>query len=135
MTDKRGRVIRFTLQPGHVAESTEFASLLSDVPLTETRELLADKAYDSRAVRELLASKDIIATVPTRSHRVEAMPYDRQSYKGRHLIANAFRDAKQFRGIATRYCKRAATFEGLLHLVIWFLGTQEAQRGPSPYLA
>ena len=48
-------------------------------------------------------------------------------------MENAFVDAKQFRGIATRYCKLAAMFEGLLSLVSWFVGTRRTRRGSSPY--
>ena len=32
------------------------------------------------------------------------------AYKARHLAENAFADVKQFRGIATCYCKLALTF-------------------------
>ena len=108
---------RARLKPGHAAECPEFASLFDDMPLEETKELLGDKAYDSDDIRELLASRGMIATIPSKANRSEPLPYDEQSYKGRHLIENAFMDAKQFRGIYTRYCKLAITFEGLLHLV------------------
>lgn len=47
---------------------------------------------------------------------------DEEMYKARHLIANSFAKLKQFRGIATRYDKRAQTFLGAVYLaasVIW----------------
>ena len=55
--------------------------------------------------------------------------YDAKSYKGRHLIVNAFKDAKQFRGIFTRFSKLAIMFEGQCHLVAWVVGTRETRRG------
>ena len=81
----------------------------------------------------LLASQGIIATIPPKSNRRVQHHYDALSYKARHLVENAFVDAKQFRGIATRYCKLAAMYEGLLCLVAWFTGTRSTRRGPSPH--
>lgn len=107
-------------------------SLLDDAH-AETSELLADKAYDSDAVRLLLVSLGIIPTIPSRSNRREPVGYDVWSYKARHLVENAFADVKQFRGIATRYCKLEATFAGMMDLVCWFVGTKTTRRGPSPY--
>lgn len=94
---------------------------------------MADKAYDSDAVRKLLASMGIIATIPPRSNRKCPAWYDAQSYKARHLVENGFVDVKQFRGIATRYCKLLAMYEGLWCLVAWFTGTRPTRRGPSKY--
>ena len=42
------------------------------------------------------------------------VPHDTASYKAWHLNENAFMGTKQFRGIATRFCKLAIMFEGLL---------------------
>lgn len=81
----------------------------------------------------LLASLEIIATIPSKSNRREPVYHDKQSYKARHMVENAFVDAKQFRGIATRYCKLLAMYEGLLCLVAWFTGTRSIRRGPSKY--
>lgn len=76
---------------------------------------------------------EIIATIPPKSNRRNPPWYDAQSYKARHLVENAFVDAKQFRGIATRYCKLLAMYEGLLCLVAWFTGTRSTRRGPSEH--
>lgn len=95
--------------------------------------MLADKAYDSDAVRQELASREIIATIPSKSNRVAPIYYDTVSYKARHLVENAFVDAKQFRGIATRYCKLAEMFEGILCLVAWYVGTKSTRRKESQY--
>ncbi|MBT6728724.1 MAG: transposase, partial [Deltaproteobacteria bacterium] len=43
-------------------------------------------------------------------------------YRWRHLIENFFAKLKQYRGIATRYDKRACAFLGAIHwvaAVIW----------------
>ena len=121
-------MVQFRLRPGNVAEAKELPALLAGVPLKETRELLGDKAYDSNAVRDLLASRDIIATIPSRANRKEPIWFDAESYQGRHLVENAFSDLKQFRGIACRYAKLADSYAGMVNLVSWFLGTKRQQR-------
>lgn len=133
MTDRAGKFVKFKLKPGNAAEVSELPTLLSDAADAETRELLADKAYDSDAVRLLLASMEIIATIPPKSNRRQPIYYDKQSYKARHMVENAFVDTKQFRGIATRYCKLGEMYAGLLCLVAWFTGTKSTRRGPSQY--
>lgn len=55
------------------------------------------------------------------------------TYKARHLVENAFADLKQFRGIATRYCKLASTFEESLALACWYVDTRATRRGASPH--
>ena len=50
------------------------------------------------------------AVVSPRRNRMVRCAYDRHLYKLRHLIENAFLKLKQWRGIATRYCKQAASF-------------------------
>ena len=44
-----------------------------------------------------------------------------EAYKARHLVENAFADLKQFRGIATRYCKLALTFGEMFALCYWLI--------------
>ena len=69
LTDRAGRFVKFKLKPSDAADA-------------ETSELLADKAYDSNTVRELLASRGIIATIPPKSNRREPIYHDPVSYKG-----------------------------------------------------
>ena len=85
--------------------------------------LLADKASDVQdRVLRVLDRASVQAGIPSKSYRKVQREYDEERYKLRHLIENFFAKLKQFRGIATRYDKRAATFLGAIHLaaaVIW----------------
>ena len=57
-----------------------------------------------------------------RSHREEPRDYDRDLYRLRHLVENAFLNFKQWRAVATRYAKRTASFLAICQiraLVIW----------------
>ena len=125
LTDTHGRVARFTLVPGNAHEVRSVETLLP-VPGV----FMADRAYDSRRLRDMLGE----AVIPSTRKRRVPIPHDEQAYKARHLVENAFADIKQFRGIATRYCKLADTFSALVQLVCWVSGTRRTRRGPSPHM-
>ena len=60
--------------------------------------------------------------IPPKRNRVEQRPYDGHIYKLRHLVENAFEKVKRWRGLATRYCKRASSFEAAFQircLTLW----------------
>ena len=48
--------------------------------------------------------------IPPKRHRVEKREYDKDMYKLRYLIENAFLHLKRWRGIATRYAKNSKSF-------------------------
>ena len=78
--------------------------------------MLADKGYDSDAVRQSLLIHGILPVIPPRSNRVEPIPCDFRRYRDRNRIERMFNRLKQFRRIATRYDKTAKSFIGFLHL-------------------
>ncbi len=121
------------MAPGNAAEANELEALLQDSPGHISR-LLADKAYDSGPLRETLTERGIEPVIPARSNWINPPPHDAEAYKARHLVENAFADLKQFRGIANRYHKLAATFIALVQIRCWCLNTKRKQRPPSPYL-
>jgi transposase len=84
--------------------------------------LLADRGYDSDAVVAHAEDKGMIAVIPPRKNRKVQRKYDRDLYKLRHLVGNAFLYLKRWRGIATRYAKNTASFLASVHircLVLW----------------
>lgn len=50
------------------------------------------------------------AVIPPKKNRKEQRPFDKELYKLRHLVENAFLHLKQWRGIATRYAKNTTSF-------------------------
>ncbi len=135
LADRNGKLAALSLLPGNAFEAHHLRNLLEGLPVSQIRELLADKAYDTNAVRDMLAEIGIDATIPSKSNRREPIPHDRHSYKGRHLVENLFVDLKHFRGISTRYQKLAQTFCAGLHLATWFLRTREHKERRSEYLS
>jgi transposase len=72
--------------------------------------LLADKAYDTDSIIENAILQGINPVIPPKINRKVQRYYDKDLYKARHLVENAFLYLKQWRGIATRYLKNATSF-------------------------
>ncbi len=72
--------------------------------------LLADKGYDSDAIVEQAQAQGMSPEIPPRKNRKDQRKYDKDLYRLRHLVENAFLHLKRWRGIATRYAKNLASF-------------------------
>jgi len=81
------------------------------------KELLADKGYDTNAIRAFLEQRDIKAVIPSKSNRKKKIPHDENAYKKRNVVERCFGRLKDFRRIATRYDKLAQNFLSALCLV------------------
>jgi transposase len=86
--------------------------------LAETRPayLLADKGYDTDAIRGALRERRIRAAIPPRSHRKDPIRWNRRLYRERNRIERMIGHLKVNRAIATRYDKLARSFLDVLHL-------------------
>lgn len=86
--------------------------------------LAADGAYDSDRLRQTLIERGTLSVIPNNPRRKHLHPFDRQAYRRRNLVEHAFCRLKDFRRVATRYDKLAATYASavcLAALVIWWL--------------
>ena len=96
--------------------------LLEDL-LDQIEALLADIAYAAKArLSDRLEEHQLEAVIPPKSNQKTPWEFDQDKYRWRHLIENFFAKLKQYRGIATRYDKRACAFLGAIHWVagvIW----------------
>jgi transposase len=88
----------------------------------EGKAVLADKGYDSNAIRETIAAAGMTAVIPSNRARKTIIPHDAILYRERNRIERCFNKLKHFRRIATRYDRRAAHFAAFLCLaaaMIW----------------
>jgi transposase len=74
------------------------------------RRLVADRGYDSNAIRALIAERGAEAVIPPSSTRVRQIPYDRTVYRQRNLVERLWCRLKDWRRIATRYDKLARNY-------------------------
>ena len=119
LTDAQGRPLRFILTEGQAHDSTTAADLLAG---RTTTGVIADKAYDNNALRELIDEAGAQAVIPSTRSRKIVIPHDRVAYRLRNRIERFFNKLKHFRHIATRYDRRALHFLAALHLasaMIW----------------
>ena len=107
ITDGLGNPIDFILTGGEVHDN-----LCADAWLDgkKTDFVIADKAYDSDRTLDKIAQIEAMAVIPPKSNRKDQRDFDKHYYKDRNLIERFFCTLKQFRGIATRYCKRGQYF-------------------------
>ena len=54
--------------------------------------------------------------IPPKSNRIVQREYDKHIYKTRHLVENAFLALKGWRGVATRYAKKASSFLAIVQI-------------------
>lgn len=118
------------LTAGHRHESTQLEAVLDGIrvprtgrgrPRTRPTRVLADKGYSYPRCRRALRRRGIRFTIPTRSNQ-RRRRFDRDAYRRRNVVERCVGRLKQFRGIATRYEKRAANFRAMVviaSLVIW----------------
>lgn len=148
LVDGKKRPLVIALTAGQAGDSPMLKHLLGDLavarltttgqpapgrPRTTPQALLGDKAYSSRATRQMLAARGIKTVIPQRAdevrHRLDRgqaggrpPSFDPVAYKQRNAVERSFNDHKQWRGIATRYDKLATNYRGgvvLRAIVIW----------------
>lgn len=120
LVDAEGRPVTLRLTGGQVHDSLEAEALIKNI--SEGDILLADKGYDSNAIRALAAEKKAWANIPPRSNRNGSFAFSSWVYRQRNLVERFFNRIKQFRGIATRYDKDPLNFLAAVKLValrIW----------------
>jgi transposase len=64
----------------------------------EAEAFLADKAYDTNELLDMLKEADITAVIPPVKSRKEQRAYNHELYQARHVIENVFRALKRRRG-------------------------------------
>ena len=84
--------------------------------------LLADRAYDSNALRDAMTAQGTWANVRPLDHRRDPPAFSRFLYRYRNLVERFFNKLKNYRAIATRKEKFAANYLALVKLAairIW----------------
>ena len=80
-------------------------------------QLIADRAYDARALRDWLAERGCNVVIPPQANRKHPHSYDPVAYRQRNVVERFFCRLKDFRRIHTRYDKRADIFLSALLIV------------------
>ena len=107
---------------GEVSDYRGYGPLMeADGPLA--RVLLADRGYDSDAIRQDMQDRGGVAVIPARRNRKVRESVDTHIYALRNRIERCFNRLKNARRVATRYDKTAASFLGFVQITsirMWF---------------
>jgi transposase len=121
IADSQGRLFRFLLTPGNVADITAAYELTPRLPVKGC--LIGDMGYDARKLRQDLAFRGTATVIPTNPTHKYQWSIDLHTYKARNLVERMFNRLKDYRRIATRYDKLARNFASavaLVAVVIWW---------------
>jgi transposase len=115
-TNAEGLPIGTTLTAGEAHDLKGYEALMNeDAP--DPKVLLADRGYDSDAVRADVERRGGVPMIPTKKNRRMQIAIDSAIYALRNRIERCFNRLKNARRVATRYDKLADTFLGFIHLV------------------
>jgi transposase len=120
LVDANGLPILLKLTAGQAHDGASARDMLGALGKDQT--LLADRAYDSDALRADLAARGAWANVRPMPNRVNIPAFSSFLYRYRNLVERFFNKLKHFRAIATRYEKHAENYLALVKLAsarIW----------------
>jgi len=137
--DGKGRPLSVLVTPGQRNESTQLEAVLDGIrverpgrgrPRKRPERLIADRGYSHDSCRKLLRQRGIRHTIPERTDQKERRArrggrppsFDAETYKRRNVVERCVNKLKQWRGIATRYEKRAINYRAavvIASLMVW----------------
>ena len=120
LVDANGLPIALKLTEGQAHDGKSAADLLGN--LGEGQILLADRGYDSDALRARLAAQGAWGNIKPMPGRVNIPSFSSYLYRFRNLVERFFNKLKHFRAVATRFEKHDANYLAIVKLAaarIW----------------
>jgi len=108
LVDAEGLPIDLKLTEGQAHDGRSACDMLQ--ALADGQILLADRAYDSDALRRSLEQRGAWANIKPMPNRKNVPAFSPYLYRYRNLVERFFNKIKHYRGVATRYDKRADNF-------------------------
>ena len=112
--DRAGRPLRIDIGHGNQHDSQMIDTFLGweYPPLA----MVADKAYDTKSVRQKIEDEGALPVIPSKSNAVSPVPHDEGLYAMRNLVERFFCRMKDMRRLTHRYERTARNFRGMLYL-------------------
>jgi len=120
LVDANGLPVLLKLSEGQAHDGPCAAGMLGMIG--EGQILLADRAYDSDALRQEVAGRGGWTNIKPKTSRVNIPVFSPFLYRFRNLVERFFNKLKHFRAIATRFEKHDANYLALVKLAaarIW----------------
>ena len=115
LVDGLGNPLAFLLSSGNDHDSKYAVPLLSQIDIGGSN-ILGDKAYGAKAIRDYIDSRNAAYTIPPKSDVNDPWPVDWHTCKERHLVECFFQKLKWFRRVFTRYDKLDVSFLAFIHI-------------------
>ncbi len=103
------------LTPGEAHDVTAYPALMAERD-SDPGVLLADKGYDSDAIRQDLRDRGAMPAIPTKRNRKVQISVDKAVYALRARVEHCIGHLKEMRRIATRFDKTETSFLGFVLL-------------------
>jgi transposase len=120
LVDANGLPVKLKLTAGQAHDGKSAQDMLDD--LGNGQILLADRAYDSDAMRDTIAGQGAWANVRPMPNRKRILPFSRFLYRYRNVVERFFSKIKHYRAVATRYEKHDDNYLAIVKLAaarIW----------------
>ena len=120
LVDANGLPIALKLTEGQAHDGRSAVDMLDGLRGGQT--LLADRAYDSNALRNAITAQGAWANIKPMSRRLDPPAFSPFLYRYRNLVERFFSKLKHYRAVATRYEKHAANYLAVVKLAairIW----------------
>lgn len=118
MAEGGGRAVAFALAPGQAHELPQARGLLDRLP-GAPKWVVADRGYTSHALRARIWEMGARPAIPPQRHEAQvACPA--AIYNNRNAVERLWARLKEWRAVATRYEKTAASFAAVLCLAATF---------------
>ena len=120
LVDANGLPVVLKLTEGQAHDGRSATDMLDDVSSGQI--LLADRAYDSNALRDAMQARGAWANIKPMPNRLGPLAFSPFLYRYRNLVERFFNKLKHYRAIATRYDRRAANYLAAVKLAstrIW----------------
>ena len=114
LVDANGLPILLKLTPGQASDGRSAADMFDS--LREGDVLLADRAYDSDALRAEMEARGVWANIRAMPQRTHKPAFSHYLYKMRNAVERFFSKIKHYRAIATRYEKHPENYLALVKL-------------------
>lgn len=120
LVDANGLPVVLKLTPGQAHDGRSAVDMLGG--LGDGQILLADRAYDSNALREVMDKRGVWACIKPMPRRKDPPAFSPFLYRYRNLVERFFSKIKHFRAVATRFEKHPENYLALVKLAaikIW----------------
>lgn len=114
IADSAGRAIAFSLAPAQAHELPHAVPLLARLPGVPLW-VVGDRGYSSHAFRERIWNLGARPAIPTKKNEAPVACPD-WIYNNRNRVERLWGRLKEWRAVATRYEKTAASYLGVLNL-------------------